>query len=157
MERKARRLLKGAPKRDQNETAEEHRRRVFAYLEEHAGTGAEAFEFYGVMLRLMGAPVPSREEERALARFARNLPPEPQPTPKASALIASIGADAVRVRYLEIWMQEGAERLVIYRIADEELRVARRYGSTRVDMWVSGELGSDEPDPQRPCRSEGRP
>lgn len=128
-ERKARKLLKRAPERAQGETVEGYRRRVLAYM-----------------------------EECALSRFARNLPPEPRPTPKASALIASVGATALQIRnrYLQVWMQEGSERLVIYRIGEEELRVGRRYGETRVDMWVFGELGDDEPDPQLSSRTEGR-
>lgn len=76
-ERLARRLLRKVPKREANETAESYQERVFAYLEINAGTATEAFELYGAMLRLMGAPVPPHEEERALTRFARNLPPSP--------------------------------------------------------------------------------
>ena len=139
-------MLKETPKRRQGELPEEHQRRVLAYLEEHVGEGGEAFEIYAAMMRLIGAPVPPEEEERALTRFASGLPPEPRPTPRASALMRRLGVSSQRVRdrYLEIWMQEGAERLVVYRVGSEELCVRRRLGSTRADMW----LGGDESGPQ---------
>jgi hypothetical protein len=124
------------------------------------GDDGELFERVGALLKeRLGLPPdavgeePPPEVQRSL--LTAGVTPHTDPTPAAMELMCAVGMEPNRLAdgYVELWRERRQEMIVLYQIGDEMLCVGRRSGELRIDVWVRGELGHDEPEPQAVFRA----
>jgi hypothetical protein len=166
-EKKAQRIIARMPPKveptDDWATAARKMQRLDAWVrsvQREVGDDRELLERVEALLKeRLGLP-PNTVGEEPPAEVQRSLltagvTPHTDPTPAAIELMRAVGIEPDRLaeRYVELWRERGQEMVVLYQIGDEMLCVGRRSGELRIDVWVRGELGQDEPEPQAVFRA----